>query len=145
MKKLISLIALLLALVMVLCACNTTTPQDTTESTSSESTGSSTTETTSSSTTGSNQGGETVEKKSLKVLAIGNSFSVDAMEYLWDICDSAGYDDVVLGNLYIGGCSLDTHWSNMQSGASAYEYYVNEFGYWTKTKKSIRYALQSEE
>ncbi len=142
MKKLTSLIALLLALIMVLCACNTTPPQNTTESTSSESTES---EATSSSTSNSEQGGEAVESKSLKVLAIGNSFSVDAMEYLWNICDSAGYDDVVLGNLYIGGCSLDTHWSNMQSGASAYEYYVNEFGYWTKTKKSILYALEYEE
>ena len=145
MKKLTSLIALLLALVMILCACNQTKPQNTTASTSSESTSSETSGTSSSSTSGTNQGGETAEKKSLKVLAIGNSFSVDAMEYLWDICDSAGYDDVTLGNLYIGGCSLDTHWSNMQSGASAYEYYVNEFGYWSKTKKSIRYALESQE
>ncbi|MCH5227817.1 MAG: DUF4886 domain-containing protein [Muribaculaceae bacterium] len=58
----------------------------------------------------------------LCILAIGNSFSQDAVEqYLYDLFDAAGIE-VVIGNLYIGGCRLDTHWSNAQSGNGAYEY-----------------------
>lgn len=83
---------------------------------------------------------------SVKILAIGNSFSADAMEYLYDICDAAGIGDIVLGNLYIGGCSLDTHWDNIQKNANAYTYYENVYGYWTtKNAKSILAALEAED
>ena len=47
--------------------------------------------------------------KSFKVLAIGNSFSIDAMQYLYGLAKDTGYTDIVLGNLYIGGCTLQTH------------------------------------
>lgn len=58
----------------------------------------------------------------LYILAIGNSFSQDAVEqYLYDLFDAAGIETVI-GNLYIGGCRLDTHWANAQSGSGAYEY-----------------------
>ena len=49
---------------------------------------------------------------SLKVLAIGNSFSQDSMQHLYQIATDAGVKDVVIGNLYIGGSSLEVHWSN---------------------------------
>ena len=84
--------------------------------------------------------------KSLKILAIGNSFSVDAMEYLWNICNAAGIEEIVLGNLYIGGCSLDTHWGNMQKNANAYTYYSNTSGYWkSENSKSVLYGLEQED
>ena len=147
MKKCISFVALALALILVLCACNTVPPENTAGSTASQTTSGTTAQTTSqTSSSGQVITPETPnETKTLKVLAIGNSFSVDAMEYLWDICDSAGYNDVTLGNLYIGGCSLDTHWSNMQSNASAYDYYFNDLGFWNKSQRSIRYALESQD
>ena len=56
---------------------------------------------------------------SLKVLAIGNSFSVDAVTYLWSICRQAGVIKLVVGNANIGGCSLDKHASMMESGEAA--------------------------
>lgn len=55
-----------------------------------------------------------------RVLAIGNSFSQDAMAYLVQLAASGGVEMEAV-NLYIGGCSLATHWENMQSGAEAYE------------------------
>ncbi|MGN1094749.1 MAG: DUF4886 domain-containing protein, partial [Eubacteriales bacterium] len=73
----------------------------------------------------------------IKILAIGNSFSVDAMEYLYNICADAGIENIVLGNLYIGGCSLDTHWNNIKSGAAAYTYYKNTSGKWVSYTKGI--------
>lgn len=63
-------------------------------------------------------------KASIKILAIGNSFSQDAMNnHLYQVLESAGYKEIVLGNLYIGGCDLDTHWSNMRNDSTAYTYY----------------------
>ena len=83
--------------------------------------------------------------KCLRILAIGNSFSVDAMEYLWHICRLAGYDTVELGNLYIGGCSLNKHWSNIQSENNAYTYYQNTNGTWTtSTSVSANSAIKSK-
>ena len=61
---------------------------------------------------------------SIKILAIGNSFSQDAMRnHLYQVLESAGYKEIVLANMYIGGCSLDTHWSNMRNDTAAYEQY----------------------
>ena len=71
--------------------------------------------------------------RSISVLAIGNSFSVDAMEYLYGNLTLSGYTDIFLGNLYIGGCSLQTHAGHLASGAGAYEYRTNNSGYWTST------------
>ena len=48
-------------------------------------------------------------KRSIKILAIGNSFSIDAMEYLWHILRAGGVEEVVLGDLFIGGCPVDLH------------------------------------
>ena len=48
-------------------------------------------------------------KRVIKVLAIGNSFSEDAVEqYLYELAAAQG-DSLVIGNAYIGGCSIDRH------------------------------------
>ena len=74
-------------------------------------------------------------RRSLKILAIGNSFSVDAMKnYLYDVLKSAEYDQVILGNLYVGGCSIDTHWNYISSNSGSYEYHKNDDnGKWVTT------------
>ena len=60
--------------------------------------------------------------KLIKVLAIGNSFSVDAVEqHLYELAQAQG-DSLVIGNAYIGGCSLDRHWNNVQTGKRDYQY-----------------------
>ncbi|MGM9664975.1 MAG: DUF4886 domain-containing protein [Eubacteriales bacterium] len=88
---------------------------------------------------------EPSEPKSIKILAVGNSFSVDAMQYLWDVMNSAGYTDITLGNLYIGGCSLDTHWSNISQDKAAYTYYKNTSGSWSSTTSSVSAALAEQD
>ncbi|MBR0446971.1 MAG: DUF4886 domain-containing protein [Clostridia bacterium] len=71
--------------------------------------------------------------KSIKILAIGNSFSVDAMNnHLYDVFAEAGYTDITLGNLYIGGCSLDMHYDNLKSNKAAYTFYLNTDGQWSQ-------------
>jgi len=80
----------------------------------------------------------------IKVIAIGNSFSADAVEYLREIAASGGID-MMVGNLYIGGCSLETHWKNAVSDLKAYEYY--KFGETNEVfnEVSIKEALESED
>ena len=73
------------------------------------------------------------DDKSISILAIGNSFSVDAMEYLYGILSDAGYSDIRLGNLYIGGCTLATHSGHFASDSPEYVYYLNTDGNWSST------------
>ena len=60
----------------------------------------------------------------MKILAIGNSFSMDATRYLHDIARADGVD-LQVANLYIGGCSLERHYRNMLSGERCYELQYN--------------------
>ena len=58
----------------------------------------------------------------IRLLAIGNSFSEDAVENnLWELLDAAGIP-AVIGNLYIGGCTLERHYNNAMADAPAYRY-----------------------
>jgi len=58
----------------------------------------------------------------LRVLAIGNSFSEDALEsYLFELADSVG-ERIIIGNLYIGGASLSLHVENSRENKAAYSY-----------------------
>lgn len=82
----------------------------------------------------------------LSILCIGNSFSSDAMQYIPQIVDSLGITKIHLGNLFIGGCSLATHWTNANGDKAAYTYYTatNTSGSWpSKSSQKISTALNS--
>ena len=63
-----------------------------------------------------------VDGKSISILFIGNSFSDDTEAYMVDILLNLGYTNIDIGNLYIGGCSIDTHYENILSGVPAYDF-----------------------
>lgn len=69
--------------------------------------------------------------KSIKILSIGNSFSIDTMQHLPHLLTSLGVETVHLGNLYIGGCSINRHWANVEADAPAYQFYTSEGAEWT--------------
>lgn len=82
--------------------------------------------------------------KKLHLLMIGNSFSDDTSKYIYEISNSLGIKDVVVGNMYIGGCNIDTHYKNAINNIKAYEYRTYENGKWvTKVNTSIEEALNS--
>ena len=145
MKKFVSIISLILTAIFLF-SCNTTPPisdvstdEQTTEeseSLTSENSSENTTEATEESTKAPNVP-DKPSKKSIKILAVGNSFSVDAMEHLALILKGEGYESIVLGNLYIGGCSLDTHAANILTGEAAYDFYTNTGVSWSSAKRSI--------
>ena len=60
--------------------------------------------------------------REMKVLCIGNSFSIDAVEN--NLVQLAAERDIRLtvGNLYIGGCSLERHAMNIRRDSAAYSY-----------------------
>lgn len=76
----------------------------------------------------------------MKILAIGNSFSQDSFRYLNKLAAAEGVRIDTL-NLYIGGCSLRTHYHNMLDDAEDYSAEFN--GNTTYLKTSIRSALKS--
>lgn len=60
--------------------------------------------------------------ETIKILAIGNSFSADAVEQeLYGLFAAEG-QKVIIGDLYIGGCPLEKHAANALSDAAAYSY-----------------------
>lgn len=128
MKRIFSCILSVL-LVFGLMACGNSAPAESVETTETPSTNPPTT------------------IKSLRVLAIGNSFSVDAMEHLYAVAQAEGVAEIVLGNLYIPGCPLDKHAANCASGEEAYKYYKNTTGEWAVAPQtvSLLHGLQDEQ
>ena len=62
------------------------------------------------------------QQRTLRVLAIGNSFSEDAVEqYLWELGQGADVN-LVIGNAYRGGWSLAAHWKDASTRAADTEY-----------------------
>ena len=78
----------------------------------------------------------------MQILAIGNSFSQDATEYLKKISE-CGKGDITIVNLVIGGCSLSRHYRNMLSGEKAYALLFNGQG--TGFSMSLDEALLSRD
>ena len=74
----------------------------------------------------------------MKILFIGNSFSANATRYIREISDGELY----VRNLYIGGCSLESHAGNIKNDAYAYEYQMDAK---CLAKTSIKAALLCEE
>ncbi len=57
-----------------------------------------------------------VSAKALKVLMIGNSFSICVLKEMPQCAADAG-DTLDLASLYIGGCPLDLHWANVEKSS----------------------------
>ena len=85
----------------------------------------------------------------LKVLMIGNSFADDTINYAYEIAKSVGIpaENILVADIYIGGCSLATHWENAQSNKPAYRFGLEKEGWfdgssyteWTM-EEAIQYA-----
>lgn len=89
------------------------------------------------------------EDKTLKILAIGNSFSEDTMEYVYEMAETAHIEKIVIGNLHVGGCSLDLHYSKLVNNSNDYLYYYEDSRIdneqYTTTSYSANTAIASED
>ncbi len=78
----------------------------------------------------------------MKLLSIGNSFSTDAHRFLHTLAEQNGVN-LECYNLFIGGCSLETHWTNYVGNNVFYDLEIN--GYEATRKISINEALLMED
>lgn len=87
------------------------------------------------------------QDKTLRILAVGNSFSVDSLQYLYQMAKSAGYE-LVIGNLYHKKCTLREHWDSLRNDGNGYTYYKissDTSGAWSaQSNKSIAYGVADE-
>lgn len=82
----------------------------------------------------------------IRILAIGNSFSEDALEdHLYAIAKANG-TNIIIGNLYIGGATLAQHVNNVKTNSNAYSFRKidMEGNKTTVANTSIATALASE-
>ena len=87
----------------------------------------------------------------LKILAIGNSFSDDGTQHLPALLEGAGIHNVIVARLYIGGCTLERHCQEYdafnEKGLRSYIYYKSTGNKWeTVSKKaSILDGIEDED
>ena len=80
----------------------------------------------------------------LRVLAIGNSFSEDAVgQELYPLFASDGRK-VIIAQAYISGCDLQTHYQESSNDTDAYSYRKIVDGTTTKTTAKMSYILGDE-
>ena len=80
------------------------------------------------------------QKDTLKVLAIGNSFSEDAIEQHLSALARAEGLNVIICNMYIGGCSIERHVKNLRGNLPEYRY--RKFDVDGKMKEAWGYTLE---
>ncbi|MBP9987091.1 MAG: DUF4886 domain-containing protein [Bacteroidales bacterium] len=78
---------------------------------------------------------EPVKDGVLRILAIGNSFTDDGVDYLPAILENLGIKNVELVSMYIGGCTVERHVKEYESESPSYIMYVSKAGVnsWTRT------------
>ena len=76
------------------------------------------------------------EPDTLRILGVGNSFTDDGMMYLPFVLQAAGIKNVVLGRLYIGGCTLERQVKEYESNSPSYVYTNSVGNNWTTISKN---------
>ena len=90
--------------------------------------------------------GRAAQKDTLRILAIGNSFSWNAVEQNLSAIALADGKCAIIGNMYIGGCSLERHWNNAKTDNNDYSYRkINQYDVKTSYKEyTLEKALADE-
>ncbi|MBQ3343342.1 MAG: DUF4886 domain-containing protein [Kiritimatiellae bacterium] len=82
------------------------------------------------------------EPGTLKVLMIGNSFSISCLRHLPQVAQDRGVD-LDLASLYIGGCSLKRHWENVEKSRKDSSFRPYRFDRIVKGKKTVDGAARN--
>ncbi|MDD3038194.1 DUF4886 domain-containing protein [Bacteroides sp.] len=85
------------------------------------------------------------QAKIIKILAIGNSFSADAIEqYLYELAAEGG-DSLVIGNAYRAGQGFESHWKVAEQNKANFKYHKIVGGKNTNQRKTLLECIQDEE
>ncbi len=80
--------------------------------------------------------------KTLKILAIGNSFTEDGTAYLPSLIKKSGIEDVIIGKMVVGGTSLQYHYTHATNNDSVYAFSVStENGFKSQGKTNFSSCL----
>ena len=80
----------------------------------------------------------------IRVLAIGNSFSDDAVEhYLYELAIEGG-DTLIIGNAYRGGQGYESHWRVVEDNKADFEYRKIVAGNRTNERHTLLDCLKDE-
>ena len=83
-------------------------------------------------------------KKDFSLLFIGNSYAEDsAVQHLYPILCDLGYDDIKIGVLRIGYCSLETHKDNLDNAKNEYTYFYISSENNGEVKKTENVSIQT--
>jgi hypothetical protein len=84
-------------------------------------------------------------RTNLSVLLVGNSYSVDSSEYLYEVAKEAGYE-INVGNVYINGSTLEQQWSYVSENLPEYTYRKYNGSKWVSSSgKTLESALEDKE
>lgn len=87
---------------------------------------------------------QVLQAKTIKVLAIGNSFSDDAIEhYLYELAIENG-DTLIIGNAYRGGQGYESHWKVVEADKADFEYRKIVDGNHTNERRTLLECLKDE-
>lgn len=86
------------------------------------------------------------QKKTIRLLSIGNSYSQDALAYVPFILQNMGIDaDIQIGIAMMSSSTLEHHLSNFENETAAYTYYYNSGSAWVNNgSKSIQQILDDK-
>ncbi len=75
------------------------------------------------------------EARSLKIMILGSSRSVNTFQLLYEAFkDQMPEQELVLGIMYYSGCSMSMHTNFIKANQSVYDFYCNEDGRWNIQK-----------
>ena len=81
---------------------------------------------------------DTGEKDTVNILAVGNSWTINATTYLGNILEELGYK-VKIYVSYAGGATLESYWNNIINAKKAYEVHTWKNGEWHRPKTLYTY------
>ena len=91
------------------------------------------------------------DKDSVKILAVGNSFTANAVTYLYSILEGFSVKEIIIGNMYIGATDLNDHRYYAEHQLTTYLYRKNNSNleskgmFVEKNYISLDYAVNNEE
>ena len=130
-RRILSLFLCLLLVMTLACACTNQTGEQT-EPTETEPT--------------TDPNAPLCDGKTLKLLAVTSSFGLNTTQLLYDIAKAEGVEEVVIGRLYVSGCTLKMHTEYAATNAYAYQYTKNSTGTWeTMEGITLEYGLKDED
>ncbi len=79
---------------------------------------------------------EIADVSQLKILAVGNSFTVNATEHLPQLISGIGEDNILVARLVRGSCSLEMHWDNHVNNRVDYDLQFSKGGEWVNCPRT---------